>query len=104
LREHMPDIGVALMHHHLHAVGSTALVGVADDAHVTGVIGLWQIGRHLYALRKCGTAIQSNIAPSLCSKSCMRRSSSVFRVTPRCVPSLRPCRTMLLPIGWRSAL
>ena len=103
LGEHVPDIGKAAMHHHLHAVGPSALVGVADDAHVARVIRFRQFA-HLYASRKCGTAIQSSMAPSLCSSSCMRRSSSVLRLTPRWVPSLRPCSTMLLPIGWRSAL
>src|SRR6478752_384844 len=103
LGEHMPDIGEAAMHHHLHAIGPAALIGMADNAHVACVIGFRQAG-HLYASRKCGTAIQSSMAPSLCSRSCMRRSSSVLRLTPRCVPSLRPCRTILLPIGCRSAL
>jgi hypothetical protein len=39
--------------------------------------------RYRYAAKEFGTAIQSSIAPSLCSSSCMRRSSSVFRSTPR---------------------
>src|SRR6185312_4700710 len=101
--EHVRDIGVAAMHHELHAVGPAALAAVADDAHVARVIGGGE-PRHRYASRKCGTAIQSSMALSLCSNSCMRRSSSVCKFTPIWVPSLRPCMTMVLPSGWRSAL
>ena len=39
-----PTIGEAAMHHHLHAVGPAALVGVADDAHVARVIGFRKLG------------------------------------------------------------
>src|SRR6516165_7162833 len=38
LGEHVADIGVAVMHHDLHAIGPAALVGVADDAHAARVI------------------------------------------------------------------
>ena len=44
LGEHVADIGVAAMHHDLHAVGPAALVGMADDAHVARVIGFRQVG------------------------------------------------------------
>ena len=44
LGEHVPDIGVAAMHHHLHAVGPAALIGVADDAHVAREIRFRQVG------------------------------------------------------------
>ena len=43
LREHVADIGVATMHHDLHAVGPAALVGMADEPHVARVIGLRQV-------------------------------------------------------------
>ena len=43
LGEHVADIGIAAMHHDLHAVGPAALVGMADDAHVARVIGLRQV-------------------------------------------------------------
>ena len=46
LGEHVADIGVAAMHHDLHAVGPAALVAMADNAHVVRVVGLWQIGAH----------------------------------------------------------
>ena len=39
----MADIGKAAMHHHLHAVGPAALIGVADDAHVARVVGFREI-------------------------------------------------------------
>ena len=44
LGEHVADIGVAAMHHDLHAIGPAALVGVADDAHVARVIRFRQVG------------------------------------------------------------
>ena len=43
LGEHVADIGVAAMHHDLHAVGPAALIGVADEAHVARVVGLRQV-------------------------------------------------------------
>ncbi len=43
-REHVADIGKAALHHHLHAVGPAALIGVADDAHVARVIRFRQVG------------------------------------------------------------
>ena len=46
LREHVPDIGVATMHHDLDAVGPTALVAPADKAQVVGVVGSREIGAH----------------------------------------------------------
>src|SRR5215831_5946556 len=103
LGEHVTNVSKATMHHDLHAVRRPALIGVANDAHVACMIRLGQVA-HLYASRKFGTAIQSSMAPSLCSSSCMRRSSSVLRLTPRWQPSLRPCNTIVLPIGCRSAL
>ena len=40
----MADIGVAAMHHDLHAVAAAALVAMADEAHVAGrVVGLGKI-------------------------------------------------------------
>jgi hypothetical protein len=45
-RKHMSDIGVAAMHHDLHAVGPAALVAMGQDAHVARVIGLRQVGTH----------------------------------------------------------
>lgn len=102
--EHVPDISMAVGDHDLHAVGPAALIGIAKEPHVAYVIGLGQFRGHRYAARKFGTAIQSSIAPSLCNKSCMPRSSSVLRLTPRWQPSLRPCSTIVLPIGCRSAL
>jgi len=38
LREHVADIGVAAMHHDLHAVGAAALIAVTDQPHVARVI------------------------------------------------------------------
>jgi len=46
LREHVPDIGVAAMHHDLDAVGPAALIASADEAHVARVVGPWQLGAH----------------------------------------------------------
>ena len=43
LREDVPDIGVAAMHHDLHAVRAAALVAIADQAHVLGIVGLREI-------------------------------------------------------------
>ena len=44
LREDVPDIGVAAMHHDLHAVAAAALIAVADEAHVVGgVVGLGKV-------------------------------------------------------------
>ena len=43
LGEHVADIGVAAMHHDLHAVGPATLVGMADNAHVARVIGFRQV-------------------------------------------------------------
>src|ERR1700736_6175798 len=41
----MPDIGVAAVHHDLHAIAAAGLIAVADKAHVAGgVIGLWKGG------------------------------------------------------------
>ena len=82
LGKHVTHESESAVHHHLHAVGPATLIGVPDNAHVARVIRFRKLC-HLYASRKCGTAIQSSIAPSLCSRSCMRRSSSVFRLTPR---------------------
>ncbi len=104
LGEHVPDIGVAAMHHDLDAVGSPALVAPADQAQVVRVVRLRQIGAHRCAARKFGTAIQSIIASCCCSSFHIRRSSSVLRSTPRWVPSLRPCSMMRSPIGCRRAL
>jgi hypothetical protein len=40
----MADIGEAAMHHDLHAVGATALIAMADEAHVArGMVGLGEI-------------------------------------------------------------
>jgi hypothetical protein len=44
--EHVANIGVAAMHHDLHAVGSAALVAMAEDAHVARIVGLRQLGIH----------------------------------------------------------
>src|SRR5262249_45081020 len=104
LGEHVPDIGVAAMHHHLDTVGPAALVAGAKEAHVARVVGSRQVGAHRWAARKLGTAIQSIMASKSCSSFHILRSSSVLRSTPRWVPSLRPCSTMRSPIGWRSAL
>ena len=61
--EHVADIGVAAMHHDLHAVGPAALVAIGDDAHVACMIGLRQVGStHREAAKKLGTAIQSIMA------------------------------------------
>src|SRR5262249_36000712 len=98
LGEHLADIGIATMHHDLHAVGPAALVGMADDAHVARVVGLRQ-GALRHAARKFGTAIQSIMARSSCNSSHIARSSSVRKFTPRWVPSLRPCSMMRSPIG-----
>src|SRR4029078_2382423 len=100
LGEHVTDAGEAEMHHHLHAIGTAALIGVPDQLHVASVVGFRLIA-HLYASKKFGTAIQSIITSSFCSSACMRRPSSVLRFTPMCVPSLRLCMTMVLPTGWR---
>ena len=44
LGEDVADVGVAAMHHDLHAVGAAALVAVADEAHVAGgVVGLGKV-------------------------------------------------------------
>ncbi len=48
LGEHVPDIGKAALHHHLHAVRPAALVAVADDAHVARVIGFRQVGHDVF--------------------------------------------------------
>ena len=41
----MPDIGVAAVHHDLHAIAAAGLIAVADEAHVAGgVVGLWKVG------------------------------------------------------------
>jgi hypothetical protein len=56
------DIGVAAMHHDLHAVGPAALIAMRDDAHVVRIIWLRQVGTHRAAAKKFGTAIQSIIA------------------------------------------
>src|ERR1700692_4487763 len=41
----MPDIGVAAVHHDLHAIAAGGLSAVADKAHVAGgVVGLWKVG------------------------------------------------------------
>jgi hypothetical protein len=45
-RKHMTDIGVAAMHHDLHAVGPAALVAMGKDAHVARVIRFRQVGTH----------------------------------------------------------
>ena len=46
LGEHMANIGMAVCHHDLHAVGPSALIGMPDQAHVARVIGFWQISVH----------------------------------------------------------
>ena len=43
LREDVPDIGIAAMHHDLHAVRAAALVAISDQAHVLGIVGLREI-------------------------------------------------------------
>ena len=58
----MADVGVAAMHHDLHAVGPAALVAMGEDAHVARVIGFRQLRIHQYAAKKFGTAIQSIMA------------------------------------------
>src|ERR1700757_4053884 len=103
LGEHVADIGIAAMHHELHAVGPAALVAMADDAHVARVIGFRQLA-HRSAARKFGTAIRSLMARSSCNTFPIARFSSVRKFTPRWVPSLRPCSTMRSPIGWRILL
>src|SRR5262249_51912474 len=104
LGEHMPDIGMAAMHHNLHPVGAAALVAPANQAHVAGIIGSRQVVAHRYAAKKFGTAIQSIMASWSCSSFHILRSSSVLRSTPRWAPIFRPCSMMRSPIGWRSAL
>ena len=43
LGEDMADIGVAAVHHDLHAVAAPVLIAVADEAHVLGrVVGFGQ--------------------------------------------------------------
>ena len=39
LREDV-DIGIAAMHHDLHAIRAAALVAISDQAHVLGIVGL----------------------------------------------------------------
>ena len=46
LGKHMADIGKALVNHQLHAVGPAALIAVANQFHIAGMVGLRQIGRH----------------------------------------------------------
>ena len=54
LGEHVADKGVALVDHHLHAVLSPALVGVADQLHVSDEIRLRQIlAAHACRSRDC---------------------------------------------------
>jgi hypothetical protein len=45
-REHVPDIGVAAVHHDLDAVGPAALIAMADEAHVVRVVRFRQLGIH----------------------------------------------------------
>src|SRR4051812_24935453 len=42
LREHVPDVGMALVNHELHPIRSPTLVTMGDDLHVPGMIGLRQ--------------------------------------------------------------
>jgi hypothetical protein len=46
LGEHMTDVGVAVGDHDLHAIRSPALIGKADQTHVTQVVGPRQIDAH----------------------------------------------------------
>jgi hypothetical protein len=39
LRKHGADICVTLVHHDLDAVGTTALIAMTNEAHVTGKLG-----------------------------------------------------------------
>ena len=43
LRKHMPDIGIAAVDHQLNPVSPAALVRVPDQAHVSRIVGCWQI-------------------------------------------------------------
>jgi hypothetical protein len=45
-REHVPDIGVAAVHHDLDAVQPSALIAMADEAHVVRVVGFRQPDVH----------------------------------------------------------
>ena len=50
LREHVADIGVAIVDHELDPVRATALIGVADDLHVLREVWLGQVkGSHGFA-------------------------------------------------------
>src|SRR5436190_1796570 len=101
-REHVSHIGMAAMHHDLHAVGPAALVAMADDAQIARIVGFWQVGHA--GSKKFGTAIQSMMARGFCRSACILRSSAVLRSTPRWVPSLRPWSMMRSPISWRTEL
>jgi hypothetical protein len=43
LGKHMADEGVALVDHHLHAVRTSALIGMSDQLHVPDVIRRGQV-------------------------------------------------------------
>jgi hypothetical protein len=45
-REHVPDIGVAAMHHDLDAVRPATLIAMADEAHVVRMVGFRQLDSH----------------------------------------------------------
>ena len=46
LGEHMAHIGEAALDHDLHAVGAPTLIGVAEQAHVAGVVGFGEVVTH----------------------------------------------------------
>ena len=47
VREQMPDVGEAAVHHDLYAVGAPALVGVADEPHGTSVVRVGRSGEDM---------------------------------------------------------